>query len=61
MPRPKLINPNVRLEVMIPERIETKVREQLYSELEGREPYGAMSELATVLFSQWLKTRGVEV
>ena len=58
--RLKLDRPRA-LEVQLPDSILTKVRAELYSEVDGRVPFGAMSKLAERLFTDWLRARGVEV
>lgn len=60
MPRPKKVDRTQRIEVQIPASILTKVKLELYSELEGRVPFGSMSELLTELMTDWLKARGIE-
>ena len=60
MPRPKKVDRTQRIEVQIPASILTKVKLELYSELEGRVPFGSMSELTTELMTDWLKARGIE-
>lgn len=61
MPRRLKIDRPVRVEVQLPESVASKVRLELWSDLESRVPTGAMSELATRLFEDWLKTRGVQI
>lgn len=62
MPKPKKIDQSVRLEVQIPTSILSKVQLELYSDLEGKVPFGKMSELATNLLIKWLRNeRGIEV
>jgi hypothetical protein len=41
--------------------IYTPLKLELFSEIEGRVPLGAVSDLATSLFSQWLQERGVNI
>ena len=60
MPRPKKVDRTQRIEVQIPASILTKVKLELYSELEGRVPFGSMSELLTELMTDWLKALGIE-
>jgi hypothetical protein len=48
-----------RLEIWLPTSILAKVKLELYSTVEGRVPYRAMSELASELFADWLKARGL--
>lgn len=61
MPRTKYTDHRNRLTIYLPETIESKLRMELYSELEGRVPFGAMSELFQELARNWLKSRGVTV
>lgn len=61
MPRPKHIDRPERIEVNIPQSILAKMRTELYSEVEGRVPYGAASALFAELLTQWLEKRGVQV
>jgi hypothetical protein len=49
------------LEIQLPESIRSKVDAELYSELEGRIPFGAYSRLSEQLFTEWLEKRGVVV
>lgn len=48
-----------RLEVHIPQSLRAKLDLELYSELEGRVPHGALSNLLVELISEWLRSRGV--
>ena len=59
MPRTKKIDTSRRLEVQIPESILSKVRMELFSELEGCVPFGSMSELVATQLAEWLRGRGV--
>lgn len=59
MPRPKKIDRPVRIDVNIPSSIHARVQLELYSQLEGRVPYGATSNLVTELLTDWLAKRGV--
>lgn len=61
MPRPFKVDRPKRLEVQLPESIYSKLQTELYSEIEGRVPHGAATELVTGLVSNWLKSRGVVV
>lgn len=45
----------------IPTSIWSKVEEQLFSEIEGKVPFGARSNLVTELLTEWLRERGVMV
>jgi hypothetical protein len=61
MPRRKKIDRPRALEVQLPDSIYTKVKAELYSDIEGKVPFGAMSALAEELLTDWLRTRGVIV
>lgn len=61
MGRRARIDRPIKFGVVVPQSILEKVDQQLYSELEGRVPYGAKSELVTSLMSDWLRARGVAV
>jgi hypothetical protein len=61
MPRPKHIDRPQRIEVNLPQSILSKVHTELYSDVEGRVPYGAASALFTELATKWLESRGVQV
>jgi hypothetical protein len=61
MPRPRKIDRPQRFEVQLPQSIYAKLNVELYSEVEGRVPHGAFSELTTALVVDWLKSRGVTV
>ena len=54
----KLDRPH-RMEIQLPESIWVKLNAELYSDLEGRVPHGALSGLVTGLVTDWLKLRGV--
>ncbi len=58
MTRQRKIDRPKRVEIYLPGSILEKARQELYSELEGRVPFGAMSALGTELFIEWLKSRG---
>lgn len=45
----------------IPDSIFSKVQAELYSEVEGKVPFGARSELVSLLLTEWLRARGIEV
>lgn len=59
MPRPRLTDRPKQFNVQLPESLYGKVRVELYSELEGRVPHGALSELVQTLIRGWLTDRGV--
>ena len=61
MPRPSKVDRPVGVKVWLPQSIHDKLKRELYSEIEGRVPYGAQSELVELLVTDWLKARGVVV
>ncbi len=61
MTRLKKIDRPKSLELYLPESLHTKVMQELYSEVEGKIPFGAISALGTQLFSDWLRSRGVSL
>lgn len=48
-----------RLEFQLPHSLCVKIRKELYSEVEGKVPFGALSTLGEELFTRWLRERGV--
>jgi len=61
MPRIRNIDRPRRLETHVPESLYSKVHLELFSELEGKVPHGAVANLIKTLFTEWLKSRGVNV
>ena len=61
MPRPAKIDKPRRLELQIPSSVFSQVEQELYSDLEGRVPHWAYSNLITALFKEWLTSRGREL
>lgn len=59
MPRVAKIDRPVLVQFNLPTSIHDKMRLELYSELEDRVPYGALTNLFTELAVEWLKSRGV--
>ena len=57
MPRRTLLIRPVRVEVKIPEDLHAAISLELYSELEGKVPYGKMSELVVGLLREWKDNR----
>lgn len=57
MPRPKNPNPPVRLEVQLPARLDARLRLDLFSEVEGRVPQGALSTFIVTLLEAYYKKR----
>jgi hypothetical protein len=61
MTRRKKIDRPKEVAIQVPESILTKVKAELYSEVEGKVPFGAFSGLVEELFTHWLRSRGVIV
>jgi len=61
MPRVKRVDRPVRLEITLPESVSAAVELELFSDIEGRVPYGARSKLIEQLLRQWLSSRGVSL
>lgn len=61
MPRRKKIDRGMPFKVYLPHSIESALREELYSEIEGKVPFGALTNLTTELFTEWLRSRGRNV
>jgi len=61
MPRVKRVDRPVRLEITLPESVSAAVELELFSDIEGRVPYGARSKLLEQLLRQWLASRGVSL
>ena len=61
MPRVKRVDRPVRLEITLPESVSAAVELELFSDIEGRVPYGARSKLIEQLLRQWLASRGVSL
>lgn len=61
MPRPRKVDRPHRMELQLPESLYAKMNAELYSDLEGRVPHGAYSNLFETLVSRWLVERGVVV
>ena len=61
MTRRKKIDKTERIEIRLPGTVFLRLKTELYSEVEGKVPFGAMSELGTLLFSDWLRARGCVV
>ena len=59
MPRIKKLDRPVLVRAYIPQSIHDRMSIELYSELEGKIPHGAQTDLITELVTNWLKTRGV--
>jgi hypothetical protein len=57
MPKPKLAIRPIEKKISIPEDIVAQVDLELWSDLEGKVPFGAWSELATELLRDWLGHR----
>lgn len=61
MGRAKRNDPPTLVRAYLPKSIFDKVEQELYSEIEGRVPYGALTNLFRDLAVGWLRERGVEV
>lgn len=59
MPRVKRVDRPVRLEITLPESVSAAVELELFSDIEGRVPYGARSKLIEQLLRGWLESHGV--
>lgn len=59
MPRIKRVDRPVRLEITLPESVSAAVELELFSDIEGRVPYGARSKLIEQLLRDWLASRKV--
>ena len=57
MTRRKKIDRPTPLTIQMPESLHRRVHEELFSELEGRVPYGAVTALGSQLFSEWVRNR----
>lgn len=61
MPRPSKVDRPKEIKIWLPQSLHEKFRRELYSDIEGRVPYGAQSEVVELLITDWLKSRGVMV
>lgn len=61
MPRTKLIDRPVQRAIYLPESINSRLETELFSELEGKVPFGAFNGLMVELVKKWLSERGVVV
>ena len=61
MPRPKLLEPRVRLEACIPEDLYAKVNLMLLDPVRGARKQGALGDLITALLRKWLQDQGVRI
>lgn len=52
MPRPKSVEPSERVYFHLPAALHTKVKLALFSEVEGRVPYGAWADLLIPLINE---------
>ena len=59
MPRTKKIDRCIQCNFRIPTSIVAKVEIELHSDLIGKVPAGAKSDLITQLLRNWLESRGV--
>lgn len=49
----------IMVRAQVPTSIWSLVQSQLYSEIEGKIPFGATSQLIEGLLTEWLRNRGV--
>lgn len=61
MPRPLKLDRPVGVKIWLPQSIFEKLRRELYSEVEGKVPHGAQSELCEILITRWLESRGIQI
>lgn len=61
MPRPRKVERSHHMSVYLPESVKAKMDIELYSELEGRVPFGAYNNLFVDLVRGWLAERGILV
>lgn len=61
MPRKKLLNPTERLHVRLPGDLATKVELLLFSEAEGRVPYGAYQEFITRRLTEFFEDKPLDL
>lgn len=61
MPRPKLVDRPKSIEIHIPQSLHEKLMRELYSDIEQRVPFGAVSALYVELTTQWLEKRGAAI
>lgn len=55
MPRPRKVDPSIRLEIKIPESVYTRLAMHLFSPAQGQVPYGAWSQFFAALAEEALK------
>jgi hypothetical protein len=60
MPRPKLIDRPRRIETHIPTSLWNRAEKHLFSELEGRIPHGAVSDLFALLLEEWVTKQEIQ-
>jgi hypothetical protein len=58
MPRKAATVPPVEWSLSIPGDLAARVELELFSEVEGKVPYGARRDLMVELLTAWLRTRG---
>lgn len=57
MPRIKKIDRPSSLEIQLPSSLRARLDAALFSETEGKIPFGAYSKLAEKLFNEWLERK----
>jgi len=61
MPRPKAIEPSERVYFHLPSALHTKIKLALFSEVEGRVPYGAWADLLIPLLNEKFSHRYLDL
>lgn len=61
MPRPKLATPSIQLNVALPKPVFEQLSAHLYSELEGRVPYGAYSKFCAELITSYFRQQRIDL
>lgn len=57
MARPKNVIRSIEKSISLPENLVARVDLELFSDLEGRVPFGKWSELVTELLESWVRER----
>lgn len=61
MPKPKKTLRSVQMNIAMPEDLAAKIQLELYSDLEGKIPFGAQSEFFAMLVRDYFSTTVEEV
>jgi hypothetical protein len=59
--RPLQVDRPIRIHILLPESLHNRTQLVLFSELDGRVPYGAMSNLVKELIRDWLDSRELDL